>query len=157
MDYSGLFTTPDQIRQQRIGNLMQQAQQQRGMGGSMSGLLGQVAAGSGGMLAEGMAGAFGLQTAEEADAEKTNAIASSIDFDDPESVRNGAKLFQEAGLTKAAVATMDKANEIERNSLDMESKQLAIDNAELQLSETKKKIANNPMIADTSDRDWETV
>jgi hypothetical protein len=156
MDYSGLFQNPDDIRMDRLGLLERQAMQQRQLGGSMSGLLGQVAAGTGGMLAEGIAGAFGLKTAQEAEAEKTNAIASSIDFNDPDSIRNGAKLLQEAGLTKAAVATVEKANEIERGKLDMEAKQLQVKDAELKFGETKKKIANNPVLAEIMGRDLST-
>jgi hypothetical protein len=112
MDYSGLFQTPNDIRMDRLGLLERQAMQQRQMGGSMSGLLGQVAAGTGGMLAEGIAGAMGMKTAQEVEAEAKIEIANTINWEDPASLREGAEKMKQVSPA-AALQMIDKAAAIE--------------------------------------------
>lgn len=112
IDYSGLFASPADIRGQRIDNLMKERMAVKGMGGSMSGLLGQVAAGSGGMLAEATAGVFGLKTAQEVEAEQKSAIANTIDWNDPTSLREGAELMKQVSPA-SALQMIDKASAIE--------------------------------------------
>lgn len=138
----GLFRTAEDVKQQQRASMLASATSNAMRRGMMSGA--------------GLADAFGGKTAQEMEAEKTNAIASSIDFNDPESIRNGAKLFQEAGLTKAAVATMEQANTVERNALDMEVKQLQVEDAKLKFDEYKRKLDNNPMLAEIMGRDLST-
>ena len=62
IDFAGMFTDPNSFRDQRLQDLMQQRAAISQMGGSMSQLLGQVAAGggaTGAQLAEGLGGMFG--------------------------------------------------------------------------------------------------
>lgn len=127
MDYSGLFQTPNDIRMDRLGLLERQAMQQRQMGGSMSGLLGQVAAGTGGMMAEGLAGAMGLKTEQEANASKVADVMKTVDTTDPESMRAGAKILAEQGLTEAATMLADKAAVTETQVNENTLKGLQID------------------------------
>lgn len=143
-EFAGMFENPALIRENRLDALQQQQAQLRTMGGSMSGLLGQVAAGTGGVMAEGIAGMFGLQTAEEKQAAKENAIASSIDWKDPASIRNGSKLFADAGLTKAAIFADEKANTAEMNDLSKRQKTLEIDKAQISFDEQKRIVEAMP-------------
>ena len=81
MDLKGLFQNPALIRQKRLEDLMQQRQAISGMGGSMSGLLGQVAAGGsvlGQQMAEAIGQGMGLKTAEEVAAERNIEQANLI-------------------------------------------------------------------------------
>jgi len=114
MDYSGLFKNPAEIRAGRVGNIVRQQQQLGGLGGSMSGLLGQVAGGGnimGQMLAEGIAGATGMKTEEEKQAETAQKIFQTIEPDDPESYFKAAKALNDAGLTKASLAMVEKGTQ----------------------------------------------
>ena len=131
-EFDGMFSTPEEIRNQRLAALQAQAAQQRGLGGSMAGLLGQVAAGTGGVLAEGIAGAFGLKTAEERQAIKGQEISKNIDWNDPLSIQAGAKAFAEAGLTKSAIKASSMATDLQtqKTKLDFEERRVA--NLELQ-------------------------
>lgn len=131
-EFAGMFQTPAEIRAKRLAGLEAQAAQQRGMGGSMSGLLGQVAAGTGGALAEGIAGTFGLKTKEEKEAEQAQKISMNIDWNDPLSIQAGAKAFAEAGLTKSAIQASKMATDLEvtNKKLDFEERRVA--NTELQ-------------------------
>lgn len=142
--YEGMFQNPALIREQRLAGLEQQQAAQRQMGGSFSGLLGQVAAGTGGVLAEGIATAFGLQTAAEKQAAQENAIASSIDWNDPNSIRNGSKLFADAGLTKAAIFADEKATTAEMSDLSRRQKTLEIDKAQISFDEQKRIVEAMP-------------
>ena len=81
MALEGLFANPVDIRRQRLDALQQQRAQMAGMGGSMAGLLGQVAGGGnilGQQLAEGIARTAGLKTAQEVEAEKNQAMMRDV-------------------------------------------------------------------------------
>lgn len=123
MDYSGLFKNPAEIRAGRVQQLMKQQQQLGTMGGSMAGLLGQVAGGGnimGQLLAEGIAQGTGLKTKEEAQAQKAQDIFKTIDPNDPESYFKAAKELSSSGLTKAAMAMMDKGVQTKAQQQEME-------------------------------------
>lgn len=96
--FQGMFQTPAQVRGQRIDQIMKQSQQLAGLGGSMSGLLGQVA-GAGGiagqMLAEGIAGATGLKTAEDVQAEKNQAIDQLLSTYQPGNLQSMKSTYQQ--------------------------------------------------------------
>ena len=110
----------------------------KGMGGSMSGLLGQVAAGSGGMLAEATAGIFGLKTAQEVEAEQKSAIANTIDWNDPTSLREGAELMKQVSPA-SALQMIDKASAIEAAAAksQMEQDKLAMEGRRVQAIEQR--------------------
>lgn len=118
-DYSGLFQSPEDIRTKRLDALQANQDRIRGMGGSMSGLLGQVAAGRGGMLAEGLAGMIGLKTAEEKKAEDQQNIMSSI-----EAPKGSAEWFNEAAARlqdinpEAALAMQERGIAMEQQTTD---------------------------------------
>lgn len=116
LDYSGLFTNPAEIRSARIGEIAKQQQALGQMGGSMAGLLGQIAGGGnimGQMLAEGIAGAAGLKTTQEKQAAEAQQIFKNIDQNDPQSYYAAAKALNDAGLTKASLAIFDKGKALE--------------------------------------------
>lgn len=111
-EFAGMFQNPALIREDRLAALQQQQAAQRQMGGSMSGLLGQVAAGAGGVMAEGLAGMFGLQTAQEKQAEQTQGILNTVDNNDKASIESGIKAAKAAGLSKVATYLEGKAYEL---------------------------------------------
>lgn len=125
MDYSGLFKNPTDIRAGRVQDLISQQQAMSRSGGSMSALLGQVAGGGnvlGGMLAEGIARSAGLQTQEEKQAEQAQKIFKTIDPQDPESYFKAAKALNDAGLTKASLAMVEKGTATKAQQQDLEYK-----------------------------------
>lgn len=114
---AGLFTNPNSYRDARLDELMKQRAAIGQMGGSMSGLLGQVAAGGGAtglMMAEGLAGMLGMSTPEEAKAAELQAMAESgaYDLGTSEGLANFAKDLNGLGYTKEALMIMDKRNSI---------------------------------------------
>jgi hypothetical protein len=127
---SGLFTNPADLRRSRIDEIMKQQQGLSQLGGSMSGLLGQVA-GSGGimgsMLAEGIAGATGLKTAQERQAEAASGILKNLDPNDSKSMFAAAKALQQQGLTKSAFQLLTQANEQKTREDDIKFRQEKFD------------------------------
>lgn len=127
MDYSGLFTNPADIRNARIDDLMKQRQAIQGMGGSMAGLLGQVAAGggaTGSMMAEALGGMFGMKTAEEAKAEQEQAIAKGLDIGNVDSLSNAISKLKETGNTAGVLKLTEVKNALVEKNLkkDQEAK-----------------------------------
>ena len=108
---AGLFTSPEELRQQRIADIERQRQAISGMGGSWDSLLGQVAA-SGGLignqLAENAAGMFGMKTAEEAKAAQLQDMANNYDLNTSTGLASFAKQLNDMGMTKEAIMVMDK-------------------------------------------------
>lgn len=142
LDMQGLFTTPGEIRSQRIADIAKQQQALGGMGGSMSGLLGQVAGGGnvmGQMLAEGIARTAGLKTQEEAQAEEAKSVLGKIDPTDPQSYYSAAERLQQAGLTKAAFAMMQKGQDLANTKFgqDIEQQKVALSAGRLALDNWK--------------------
>lgn len=148
IDYRGLFTSPEQIRGQRIDRLMKEQTALKGMGGSMAGLLGQIAAGSGGMLAEGIAGIMGLQTKEEAKAAQMQDTVQNIEAEEgtPEyyyslaeslkSIDPGASLqFLEMGknaeLKAQEMAMREQGLTLQGEQLDLQRETLGVRKEEL--------------------------
>ena len=100
IDYSGLFATPTDLRNKRMDALQQQRSQVGAMGGSMAGLLGQVAAGGGALgaqLAENIGQGFGLQTRQEKEAERTQAQMKDAMSGNLVKMQNLQKKLSESG------------------------------------------------------------
>lgn len=109
MDISGMFTSPQEIRQARLDDLRKRQAANSQMGGSYNQLLGQIAAGggvTGGMLAEGLGRAFGMKSAEEAQAEKIQSVAAGLD-NTPESWNAFAKQLNNMGLMEQAMKALE--------------------------------------------------
>ena len=123
---SGLFVNPADLRRSRVNEIMKQQQGLSGLGGSMSGLLGQVA-GMGGvtgsMLAEGLGSAAGLKTAQEARAEQAQSIMQNLDMNDPESMMKAAGELNKRGLTKASFQLLSQAQELKNRQEDVKFRQ----------------------------------
>ena len=123
---SGLFVNPADLRRSRVNEIMKQQQGLSGLGGSMSGLLGQVA-GMGGvtgsMLAEGLGSAAGLKTAQEARAEQAQSIMQNLDMNDPESMMKAAGELNKRGLTKASFQLLSQAQELKNRQEDVQFRQ----------------------------------
>ena len=140
LDMQGLFTTPSELRARRLTDLAKQQQALSASGGSMSGLLAQVAGGGnimGQMLAEGIASRAGLKTQEEAQAEKAQSVLGQVNPEDPNSYYEAAKRLQDAGLTKAAFSMMAQGQklsevkfgqDVKTQELAMSAGRLALDN-----------------------------
>jgi hypothetical protein len=110
-DLTGMFTTPEQLRQKRINDLMMQQASNARMGGSMDALLGQVAAAgnvTGGALTEAARGMFGLQSADEAKAATLNDMAGNYDLNTSAGLASFAKQLNDLGMTKESIMVMDK-------------------------------------------------
>lgn len=104
---AGMFTTPEQIRSDRLAALQQQNTQRMSLP-----LLQQVAAGRGDMLAEGVAGLFGLKTPEEMKAGKVQQLMATLkDSDDPNAYKAVAKQLNDMGYIKEAIAVMGMGSE----------------------------------------------
>lgn len=141
----GLFTTPSQLRDARLADLMKQRQAiNTGMGGSMSGLLGQVAAGgalTGQMLAEGMGGMFGLKTAEEDKASQIQDLLSQFDINTPEGAATAARLLNNQGFTNEALAVMKHRQGLLAGKAD----ELSIQKAERDLANEETRVVMLPV------------
>lgn len=125
IDFAGMFTDPNSFRDQRLQDLMQQRAGISQMGGSMSQLLGQVAAGggaTGAQLAEGLGGMFGLKTREEDKAAQLQDLASNFDLRTPEGMRGMARQLNNLGMTEEAIKLVDLANARENTALDLDYK-----------------------------------
>lgn len=148
LELQGLFTTPAEIRAQRMAKIQEQQQGLAGLGGSMSGLLGQVA-GMGGvagqMIAEGVGQVAGLKTKEEAQAEEAQSVLGKIDPKDPQSYYDAADRLQTAGLTKAAFAMMQKGQELfnTQTKQSLEERQVKVSEGKLSLDRIKRGDALN--------------
>lgn len=138
----GLFTTPSEIRGQRIDQLMQQSEQRKQMS-----LLNQVAAGRGAQLAESVAGLFGLKSPEEAQAEKMQALVSNVEnMNDPKQLMALARQLSKSN-PRAAMAMFTRARELEMEN-KVESRAAAEEERRaglypLQLEQTRTGIATN--------------
>lgn len=134
LDMSGLFVNPALVREKRLEGIAQQQQALAGLGGSMSGLLGQVAGGGnimGQVLAEGIARQAGLKTKEEAQAEASQAIFKNLDQTNPESYFDAAMKMQQQGLTKSAYMLTEKGRELQATQAATE-RQARLDEQERQ-------------------------
>jgi len=108
----GMFTTPQDIRNKRMDELLAERQAIGRMGGSFDQLLGQVAAGgsaTGAMLAEGTAGMFGLQTPEEAKAAEVQGIMKGLQGNtDPQAYYSAAKQLNDMGYIRESIALIEQ-------------------------------------------------
>ena len=126
----GMFTTPQDIRNKRMDELLAERQAIGRMGGSFDQLLGQVAAGgsaTGAMLAEGTAGMFGLQTPEERKAAEIQKLMTSLqDVTDPQAYYAAARKLNDMGFTREALAVTGLGSEKlkEQQSTEMHTKSL---------------------------------
>ena len=142
LDMQGLFTNPAEIRAQRVNEIMKQQQALSGQGGTMAGLLAQVAGGGnvmGQMLAEGIAQATGMKTQEEKQAAEAQSVLGKIDPNDPNSYYQAADRLQKAGLTKAAFAIMQKGQDLANVKFgqDVKTQELALSAGRLALDNWK--------------------
>lgn len=143
IELQGLFTTPAELRAQRMAKIQEQQQSLAGLGGTMGGLLGQVA-GMGGvagqMIAEGVGQAAGLKTREEAQAEQAQSVLGKIDPKDPQSYYDAAERLQSAGLTKAAFAMMQKGQDLfnTKTKQALEERQVKVSEGKLSLDRIKR-------------------
>lgn len=112
LDMKGLFVNPAQIRAKRMEDLMQQRNQLSQLGGSMSGLLGQVAGGGsilGQQLAEGIGRGLGLKTQEEAMAERQMQQAKAVMSGDmTKLVELREKLLADPDANPAMIGAIDQ-------------------------------------------------
>jgi len=132
LDMSGLFVNPALIRDKRIDAIAQQQQSLGQLGGSMSGLLGQVAGGGnimGQVLAEGIARGAGLKTQEEAQAEKAQSIFKNLDQSSAESVMGASKELADLGLTKASFAMAQQGMKLQEEAAKKAREQAQQDSA----------------------------
>jgi len=108
----GMFSTPQDIRNKRMDELLAERQAIGRMGGSFDQLLGQVAAGgsaTGAMLAEGTAGMFGLQTPEEAKAIKVQGLMKGLQGNtDPQAYYSAAKQLNDMGYIRESIALIEQ-------------------------------------------------
>lgn len=122
-EFAGMFRDPRSYRDERLNDLMQQRAGISQMGGSMSQLLGQVAAGggaTGAMMAEGLGGMFGLKTREEDKAAQLQDLASNFDLRTPEGMRGMARQLNNLGMTEEAIKLVDLANARESTNLTID-------------------------------------
>lgn len=119
-DYSGLFTTPQELQASRINALRNRQAQISGMGGSYDALLGQIAAGggtTGAMMAEGIRGMFGLQSPQEAKAAQMQERLKGAEGDYNGLMVLGKELMNDGNM-KDATAIMQMAQDIKPTDED---------------------------------------
>jgi len=120
-DLGGLFTSPDEIRANRLDNILANQAATARMGGSMDALLGQVAAGgynTGALLAEGTAGMFGLTTPEEKKAMEVQKLMTTVkDSNDPDAYFSAAKQLNAMGFSKEALFLTKEGRDIRNTEL----------------------------------------
>jgi len=113
VDYSGLFVSPDELRQQKLAGLQKRQTAISGMGGSMDALLGQIAAGggtTGAMMAQGLGSMFGLKTNQEMQAEKMQQRLAQAQGDYSGLMALSQELMNDGNM-KDAYAVMSMAKE----------------------------------------------
>lgn len=128
--FNGMFKRPEEIRAARLDELIKNRQAISNMGGSMSQLLGQVAAGggaTGSMMAEAAAGMFGLKTQEEAKAARVNDIMSNVMWDDDKSVASAVSQFVRMGEPEAALRIKEYADQKRNETMAYETNKLTKD------------------------------
>lgn len=130
---AGMFADPNSFRDERINDLMKQRQAISNMGGSMSDLLGQVAAGggaTGAMMAEGLGGMFGLQTREEAKAAQIQDMASNLNLETPQGLALFARMLNNQGMTEEAMKVFELAKAKEAADLDRKVKEKTLNKSD---------------------------
>lgn len=170
LDMKGLFVNPAQIRAKRMEDLMQQRNQLSQLGGSMSGLLGQVAGGGsvlGQQLAEGIGRGLGLKTQEERQAEAQQKAFKGIRVGNLESMRAARQRMEEAGASPVALMQIDEmitteqarqdALEIQRRQVTVSEDRQALDQAifdadQDMLNEVRAAIGDNIDLNNAEDR-----
>lgn len=114
-EFQGMFRDPRSYRDERLNDLIRQRQAISTMGGSMNDLYGQVAAQGGlmgQMMAEGLGSALGMQTREEAQAQKVQDMAKMIDMNAPEDLNQFAMALNDMGMTKQALMVLEKRQSV---------------------------------------------
>lgn len=116
----GLFMTPQELQSNALRTLQERQAAISGMGGSMDALLGQVAAGgevAGGMMAQGLKNVFGIKTAEERAAEKTQARLKEASTDYHGLMALGQEFMKEGNM-REAYAVMQMAEPLKPEKTD---------------------------------------
>lgn len=119
-DYSGLFTTPQELQANALNQLQKRQAAISGMGGSYDALLGQIAAGggtTGAMMAQGIKSMFGLKSGEEMAAERTQERLKKAGNDYHGLMSLGKELMNEGDM-KQAYAVMQLAKDMKPESTD---------------------------------------
>ena len=146
----GMFTTPEEIRSSRLQGMRDNYESRKSLP-----LLQQVAAGQGALMAEGVAGLFGLKSPEEAKASKVQQMMATLkDSNDPDAILRVAAELNKMGMTKEALFLTDRArklkleNAAEARATAAENRAVAAEEYNkqirpLQLKSTKLNLANN--------------
>jgi hypothetical protein len=111
----GLFTTPEELKQARMDKITAAETDLLS-----SDLLTQVAAGgtlAGRRIGERMGSMFGLQTAEEKQAEETQTTLKGLEPNNVDSLTNAINRFKEAGNAKAALYFTEKRDKLVETNL----------------------------------------
>lgn len=134
---AGMFTDPEIIRRKRIAEIAA-AQGQAPRGGSISDLNAMVAGGgynTGRMMAEGIAGMFGMKTPEEDQAAQLRDMVSNMNVDISTSKGKMlvAKLLNRQGLTEQAMKMFELGKAQEAEELDMQVKRAGLEKRNIQV------------------------
>jgi hypothetical protein len=103
----GMFSDSSAIRQKRLADLQEQNAKRKQMS-----LLNQVAAGRGNLIAEGIAGMFGLKTAAEDKADQIKDMASNLNLETPQGLALFARMLNNQGMTEEAMKVAKLAQEL---------------------------------------------
>jgi len=105
----GMFTTPEEIRGSRLQGMRDNYESRKSLP-----LLQQVAAGQGALMAEGVAGLFGLKSPEESRAAKVQKMMAGLqNSNDPQAILSVASELNKMGMTKEALFLTDRARKLQ--------------------------------------------
>ena len=108
----GMFTTPEEIRGSRLQGMRDNYESRKSLP-----LLQQVAAGQGALMAEGVAGLFGLKSPEEAKASKVQKMMAGLqNSNDPDAILRVASELNKMGMTKEALFLTDRARQMRQQN-----------------------------------------
>jgi len=105
----GMFTTPEELRSSRLQGMQADYESRKSLP-----LLQQVAAGQGALMAEGVAGLFGLKSPEESRAAKVQKMMAGLqNSNDPKAILSVASELNKMGMTKEALFLTDRARKLQ--------------------------------------------
>lgn len=146
--FDGLFTSPEDIKKQRVADITKQRTALSQMGGSMNQLLGQVAGQgllTGRAIGESIGDIAGLSSKSENKAAELQAMMQSINPNNPDDLANMAKMLNELGYTREAVALLEQR----KNILDTQYSETRLqgekDKAQRGFTRTINKIIEKPL------------
>ena len=121
--FDGMFTSPEEVKNKRMQDIMDARTRLSQSGGSMNQLLGQVAGQgllTGRSIGEAVGSMAGLSTKSEQKAAELQAMMQSVDPTDPDALANIAKMMNELGYTKEAIAILERRNAVLSNQREQE-------------------------------------